>query len=155
MHASYDDIISRISTPPIWFDEHAVPRYCVFEPERSVSIHIGEIALAEITCQECQRLFRVAFSVVNFRKQTIAEAIRSKTLRYGDPPRHDGDPADPHRCSAGATMNSEPRRVLEYWHRHDPRYVEGDRIINDKAYFKWLRDPSLETDIQPKWVKVR
>jgi hypothetical protein len=52
-------------------------------------------------------------------------------------------------------MNSEPRRVLEYWHRHDPRYVEGDRIINDKAYFKWLRDPSLETDIQPKWVKVR
>jgi hypothetical protein len=119
MHASYDDIISRISTEPIWFDEHAVPRYCVFEPRRSASIHIGEIALAEITCQECKRRFRVAFSVVNFRERTIAEAIQNKTLHYGDPPRHDGDPTTSHACLAGASMNSEPRWVLEYWRRHD------------------------------------
>ena len=86
MHASYDDIISRISTPPIWYDEHTVPRYCSFEPGRSASIHIGEIALAEITCQECQRRFRVAFSAVNFQRQTIAEAIHNKGLHFGDPP---------------------------------------------------------------------
>jgi hypothetical protein len=154
MHASYDDITSRISTPPIWFDEYAVPRYCAFEPARSASIHIGEIALTEITCQECQRRFRVAFSVVNFREPTIAEAIRSKTLHYGDPPRHDGYPADRHGCHAGASMNSEPRRVLEYWRRHDRRYVEGTRITNS-AYFEWVRDPSLEISIQPEWVVVR
>lgn len=153
MHASYDDIISRISTEPIWFDEHAVPRYCAFEPKRSANIHIGEIALAEITCQECKRRFRVAFSIVNFREQTIAEAIQNKTLHYGDPPRHDGS-MDPHRCGAGASMNSEPRRVLEYWRRHDQRYVEGNRITNT-AYFEWVRDPSLEIDIQPEWVEVK
>jgi hypothetical protein len=147
MHASYDDILSRISTPPVWFDEHAVPRYCAFEPARSASIHIGEIALAEISCQACGRRFRVALSAVNFPKQPIAEAIRNKTLHYGDPPRHDAE-----QCHAGATMNSEPLRVLEYWRRFDRRYVEGTRVTN-MAYFDWVRDPSLEIDIQ--WVKSR
>jgi hypothetical protein len=136
MHASYDDIISRIGTEPIWYDEHAVPRYCAFEPGRSASIHTSEIALAEISCQECRRRFRVALSAVNFRERTIAEAIQNKTLHYGDPPRHDGDPADP-ACLAGATMNGEPLRVLEYWRHHDQRL------------FEWVRDSSLEIDLQP------
>ena len=61
---------------------------------------------------------------------------------------------DSHRCFAGAAMNSEPRRVPEYWHRRDRRYVEGTQIINGKAYHKWIRDPSLEIDIQPEWVRV-
>jgi hypothetical protein len=150
MHPSYDDIMSRISTPPIWFDEHAVPRYCAFEPRRSASIHNGEIALAEITCQECKRKFHVAFSSVNFGQRSIAEAIRNRALHYGDPPRHDGlEPS----CGAGASMNSEPRRVLEYWRRHDQRYVDGNRITDSKAYRTWLRDPSLEIDIKPEWVQ--
>ncbi len=51
-------------------------------------------------------------------------------------------------------MNSEPRRVLEYWRRHDKRYVDGNRIV-DMAYFGWVRDPSLEIDIQPEWVEDR
>jgi hypothetical protein len=163
MHARYDDIISRISSPPIWFDEHAVPRYCAFEPGRSSSIHIGEIALTEIACQRCQRRFRVAISAVNFRDQmilqairsnttpgnfhdrTIAEAIRSKTLQYGDPPRHDSD-----GCDVGASMQSDARRLLEYWRRHDPRYVEFGRVTNIHAWTKWVRDPSLEIDIEPE-----
>jgi hypothetical protein len=150
MHASYDGI----SAGPMWFDEHVVPRHCAFEPDRSASIYVGEIALAEITCQECKRRFRVAFSVVNFRAQTIAEAIRSKTLHYGDPPRHDTDGANSRACLAGASMNSEPRRVLEYWRRHGRRHVEGNQITNSEAYFKGVRDPSLEIDIQPEWVEV-
>ncbi|WP_456618937.1 MULTISPECIES: hypothetical protein [unclassified Bradyrhizobium] len=154
MHTSYDDIISRISTPPIWFDEHAVPRYCAFEPARSANIHIGEIALVEITCQSCKRKFHVALSAVNFREGTIAQAIRSKTLHYGDPPRHDGDPDDLNACRAGASMNSEPRRVIEYWYRHDPRFVKGTRVIN-MDYFKWARDPSLEVDIQRDRINQR
>ncbi len=155
MHASYDDIICRISTPPIWFDEHAVPRYCTFEPARSASIHIAEIALAEIACQACQRRFHVDISIVNFQKQTIADAIRGKTLHYGDPPRHDSDAANCSGCLSGASMNSEPRRVLEYWHRHDQRYVEGYQVANSEAYDEWGRDPSLEIDIQWEWVRVR
>jgi hypothetical protein len=79
MHAHYDDIISRIGIPPVWFDDHAVPRYCEFAPEKSASIHIGEIALAEITCQECGHVFHIAFSKLNVPSGTIAEAIRAKT----------------------------------------------------------------------------
>jgi hypothetical protein len=153
MHASYEDIVSRISTPPIWYDEHAVPRYCTFEPHRSASIHIGEIALTEISCQQCKRRFLVAISAVNFNGQTIAEAIQNKTLRYGDPPRHDFDRAAPYpECGGGDTMNSEPRRVLEYWRRHDRSYVEGG-IVTNMDYFRWVRDPVFEVDIQPDWVR--
>ena len=133
MHASYDDIISRISTPPIWYDEHTVPRYCSFEPGRSASIHIGEIALAEITCQECQRRFRVAFSAVNFQRQTIAEPIHNKGLHFGDPPRHDGDIGDRPACLAGASMMSETRRALA-------RCITGDRDLAQMA-----RSPTKRT----------
>jgi hypothetical protein len=140
VYGSYDDILSRIGSPPVWFDEHAVPRYCTFEPVRSPNIHIGEIALVEITCQNCGHVFHVAFSRLNMPSGTIAEAIRMKTLHYGDPP-------NVWCCSAGPSMNSIPRRVLEYWHRHDKRYVEDNRIIN-QAYFQWVRDPSLEVDLQ-------
>jgi hypothetical protein len=101
-----------------------------------------------------QRKFHVALSPVNLCDGTIAEAIRSRTLHYGDPPRHDGDPNDRQACAAGASMNSEPRRVIEYWHRHDRRFVEGSRITN-MAYFEWVRDPSLEIDIQPDWVEAQ
>jgi hypothetical protein len=154
MHASYEDITSRIPTEPLWFDEYAVPRYCDFSPARSASIHIGEIALAEITCQECRKKFHVALSDINFRGG-IAEAIRNRTLDYGDPPRHDGSPNDPRACTAGASMNSEPRRVIEYWHRHDRRHVDSNRKITNLAYFEWVRDPLLEIDIQPDWVERR
>jgi hypothetical protein len=147
MHATHDDIISRIGTPPVWFDEHAVPRYCAFTPHRSASIDIGEIALIKITCQGCGRVFHVALSAVNAPSQSIAEAIRAKTLHYGDPPNIEC-------CVAGPSMNSVPRRVLEYWHRHDPRYVENRRIINPSAYFDWVRDRSLEEiDIVPDWAR--
>lgn len=149
MHASYDDIMSRIATPPIWFDENAVPRYCDFNPERSASIHIGEIALVEVTCQACGKPFLVALSSVNFGQSSVSLAIRSRTLHYGDPPRHGAGHAG---SCVGNTMNSEPRRVREYWHRHDRRYLAGSRIT-DLAYFDWARDSSFEVDIVPEWVK--
>jgi hypothetical protein len=152
MHASYDDIVSRISVPPIWFDEHAVPRYCTFEPARSASIYIGEIALVEITCQACGHSFQVALSAVNFDEKSLADAIRDNTLHYGDPPRHDHVDA----CRAGSSMNSWPRRVLEYWHRHDEAFVGGSpRHVTSMEYFTWKRDQSLEIDILPDWATVR
>jgi hypothetical protein len=150
MHPSYHDIISRIGTPPLWYDEHAVPRYCVFEPGRSASIYIGELALVEISCQDCGRKFQVAFSSINCGELPVATAIRAKTLDYGDPPRHDY--LD--KCVAGDTMNSQPRRVLEYWHRHDKAFVD-DRGRASQQYFNWVRDKSLEIDIEPYWVRSR
>ena len=80
MFNQYDDIMSRIDSEPSWFDEHSVPRYCEFSPQRSASIYVNEAALAEIECQSCRRKFRVAFSAINFQSSTIAEAIEAKTL---------------------------------------------------------------------------
>src|SRR5690349_4679647 len=84
-------------------NEHAVPRYCKFAPDSLANIYAGEAALADVTCQVCKRLFRVAFSTANWSSGTIADAIRSRTLHFGDPPNV--------KCCGNAHMNSEPRRV--------------------------------------------
>jgi hypothetical protein len=85
MHPRYEDIMSCIDRESRWFDENAVPRYCAFAPTRSASIYVSEIALAEISCQHCGHLFRVAFSRVNVPSRAIAGAIRAINLHYGDP----------------------------------------------------------------------
>ena len=146
MFNSYDDITSRIAAEPTWFDEHSVPRYCEFSPLRCASIHLGEVAFVEIKCQGCRRLFRVALSAVNFPESKIAEAIRAKTLHYGDPP-------NVRCCDVGPVMNSLPQRVLEYWSRHDPKYVENG-YVKDPAYSEWVRDASYEVEITPDWAKI-
>jgi hypothetical protein len=152
MHTSYDDILSKISEPPQWFDEHAVPRYCKFEPTCCVDIHCSEAVLAEITCQVCGKPYKVAFSQSEWAAKQrngrrLKDDIVERTLHYGDPPFA--------CCGAGASTNSEPRHVLEYWHRHDRQYVDDNNHIKNSAYFVWLRDHSLETDIQPNWVTPR
>jgi hypothetical protein len=50
-HQHYDDILSKIPEAPQWFDEHAVPRYCEFAPDRCADIHCAEAVLIRITCQ--------------------------------------------------------------------------------------------------------
>jgi hypothetical protein len=148
LHNCYDDILSRIVEEPLWFDEHAVPRYCNFEPSKLANIYAREAALAEITCQACKRLFCVAFSEVNWNSGAIADAIRSRSLHFGDPPNVG--------CCGNAHMNSEPRRVVEYWSRHDPKYTrqKGNMtVVSDHvAWSRWMRDSSLEVDIRPDWV---
>jgi hypothetical protein len=147
MYQCYEDILSRIPEKPLWFDEYAVPRYCEFAPNKLANIYAGEAALAEVTCQVCKRVFRVAFSKANWNSGTIADAIRSRTLVFGDPPNVG--------CCNNADMSSEPRRVIEYWRRHDPKYTrkEGNTVlVTDLAFNKWSRDSSLEVDIRPDWV---
>jgi hypothetical protein len=141
MNQDYDDIRSRIPEPPKWWDEEAVPRYCDFHPKELANIYASEAALVGITCQGCGERFKVAFardrhgailaSIDQKPYKSIAELIRSKELHYGDPP-------NTGCCPAGATMNSEPRRVLEYWSRPE---------------LEWARDPALEVDIEPNWIE--
>jgi hypothetical protein len=149
VYQCYDDILSRIAEEPVWFDEHAVPRYCQFAPDKLANIYAHEAVLAEITCQVCKRVFRVAFSSANWNSGTIADAIRSQTLHYGDPPNVE--------CCGNADMNSEPRKVIEYWRRWDPKYIQrrgGMDVISDPAASNWDRDHTLEIDIKhsPDWV---
>jgi len=182
MHHSYCDIRNRIGEEPTWWDENAVPRYQPFRPQECANIHAVEAALVLITCQDCGKEYRVAFTLSERRitergetwaavvyqiadaetitgaelrrrlqnafekawAQTLADEIRERTLRYGDPPN-----ACDKTCTAGATMNSEPRRVLEYWRRYR-------RDVTSKvALLDWERDSSLEIEIEPDWVSER
>jgi hypothetical protein len=57
VHQRYDDILSKIAEEPTWFDEHAVPRYCQFAPDKLVNIHAGETALAEVLAKSASACF--------------------------------------------------------------------------------------------------
>lgn len=143
MHNSYDDILEAAGgRQPDWWDENGVPRFGEHHPDKCPDIYAGEVALVEIGCQGCKRLFRVqmsgngAFTFIYsrdknalFEKHPLRKRIENKALHYGDPPNVDC-------CGAGATMNCEDYRVLEYW-------VRGDSPVN----WDWRRDHTLEVDL--------
>jgi hypothetical protein len=150
MHVDYTDIRSKITELPVWFDEHAVPRYCPFEPERCANIYCDEAVLAEITCQGCHRAFSVALSQDSTETYErggcrLADDIRDRALHFGDPP-------NVGCCLSGPTMNSEPRRVLQYWSCNHREHVQDGRVVNVEKYMEWRRDPTLEIEIAPDWV---
>src|SRR6266853_4787652 len=113
MHQHYEDILQRIDASPVWFDEFGVPRYEEFSPKHLGNIYAAEAALAELSCQQCGRLFRVALTNVFARKGfALSDEIRLRRVHYGDPP-------NVRCCEAGPSMNSVMREVLEYWSRDD------------------------------------
>jgi hypothetical protein len=143
MNHHYRDIIDKLG-PPLWWDEHAVPRYCPFSPDECANIYADEVVLLEIACQSCGAIFRVAMSSSRFQRiceaakyenelfakeveeQKLCDDISEKLLHYGDPPNN-------HCCPAGPTMNCIDRRVLEYWKREKQ---------------EWVRDSSYEVEIE-------
>lgn len=128
MHDDYDDIRSRISEKPSWFDENAVPRYCEFSTSSLANVYWRQAALVEIRCQACHAPFLVAMSftpLISHDRVSLEQRVREKTLHYGDPP-------NVWCCDVGPTMNSEPVRVVEFWKRED---------------FESVRIPSLEYDL--------
>jgi hypothetical protein len=146
MNTYYGDILSRIPEPPLWWDEVAVPRFCEFSPQEVANIYASYAVLALVTCQGCGTEYRVAFSQGSMDRYlgrdeageirwapTLDEAVLEKGLHYGDPP-------NGNCCCAGPTMNSEPRRVLEFWKR--------------AGGMEWERDAAFEVDIEPEWVRA-
>lgn len=122
MNNEYHDIRSRISEPPKWWDENAVPRFCEFAPRHAANIYAREASLVLIECQGCRTPFKVC--VIGFGK--LAQRIRDGSLHYGDPPNVEC-------CIGGPTMNCIDVRVLEYWRRKDS---------------DWERDPALEVGLE-------
>jgi hypothetical protein len=120
MHHDFEDIRSRISEPPSWFDSNGTPRYGEFDPGACPCIYADEVALVEIACQACDQKFMVEIhrSITEHGfGWTLASKVRS--LHYGDPPAHD--------CT-GDTMNCLDLRVVEFWRRkHDPM-LEWERV---------------------------
>ncbi|WP_155942400.1 hypothetical protein [Rhodomicrobium vannielii] len=129
MHNHYEDILERIAEPPTWFDDYGVPRFADFSPRRLSNIYAREAALAEVTCQGCGRMFKVALTDVFPPKQlSLSDAIRLRQVQYGDPP-------NVNCCAAGPTMTSVMHRILQYWSRD---YEVGT---------DWQRDPKLEGEV--------
>lgn len=133
MNRSYDDIISRIPEPPLWWQAGGIPRYDAFDPFHSTASGTSEVALVEIACQATGIRFAVAFE--GGRDRAIAAAIRDFSLFYGDPPNVEG--VVPH-------MSSETNRVLQYWYSNHPEYIVDGVITDYHRYAEWKRDSSLE-----------
>jgi len=122
MHRCYRDILDRVSDPVLWFDEVAVPRFEPFSPALTANIYADEAVLVRIECQGCAHAFDVAFTSpaasrpiapddTCFRRHPmLCDYIVAGQLHYGDPPNIEC-------CDAGASMNSVPRIVLEYWYK--------------------------------------
>lgn len=131
MLPNYSDITSRLG-PPRWYDANGVPRYEAFSPDMC-GVYVDHIAYMEIACQACDQRFMVVsetsrldrdgeplFPCAGTKSECPWDTIGS--FHYGDPPRHED-------CAAGATMNSVPIRVVEFWTRH---------------HFDWQRVPAHE-----------
>jgi hypothetical protein len=165
MHAYYGDILSRIPGAPLWFDEHAVPRYDPFTPASVANIYAEEAVLMRIECQGCGTPFDVAMthaSPGSFSKAPtpryahllLSDLIEHRVIHFGDPP-------NAQCCDVGPTMNSVPQKILEYWVKPTARgeglgcIIEGRRanVILDVACFKLRRDPALEIDVTPDWAR--
>lgn len=127
---SYRDIRSRISEEPSWYDCNGTPRYGKFEPSLNPNIYATEVVLVLIECQSCGREFHVELNWGH--TDTFTEPLSKSvyTTHYGDPPAHN--------C-IGDTMNSIPRRVVQFWQFEE---------------WLWGRRPDLEVDnITPKWAE--
>ena len=113
MNQAYADITERISEPPRWWDECAVPRYCAFTPRAVANIYAVEVALVEIACQNCGTRFLVAWSRGDF----VIDGAVQETKPFDPQTFHYGDPPNAGCCAAGPTMNCNDLRVLECWRR--------------------------------------
>ena len=122
MFTDYNDIISLVNRPPMWWDGHGVPRYAVFGPELCGPYTI-EIALLRVGCQGCDQTFFVASELdrsnlggVMRSRPTVSTVPTNEVLdawdavgdfAYGDPPYH--------RCGSGNSMQAVPLHVVEFW----------------------------------------
>ena len=121
MNHHYRDIRDRVDDAPLWYDEHAVPRYCTFSPNEVANIYAKECVLLLIRCQGCDQRFKVAMSwddmsAMRHGIPRLRLSVFDKTIHYGDPPNIGC-------CPAGPTMNSFPLRVLEFWEQSQREWV--------------------------------
>lgn len=122
----YQDILALTDKPPLWWDDHGVPRWCEFTPNET-GIYCDEAVLFLIRCQFCHREFQVGVGVTSMEqvmreRASLASAIKDGSLHYGDPPNVDC-------CPGGSSSNCEDLRVLQYWKREK---------------FDWVQHPELE-----------
>lgn len=106
MKAPYNDIVDKLGKPT-WWDDHGVPRYCEPHPKHAPCIYSRQVLFFEIQCQACQTRFTVSMTGRMLEQEDLGELIKDHKIHYGDPPNF--------CCASGATMNSEPLRVVSLW----------------------------------------
>jgi hypothetical protein len=140
MKDAYDDIRSRISEPPLWWNRYGVPRY----EEPSVPEHL----LGVVGCQSCERVFVVSpiepvyvrnpyatKGNVEVKEDAELDYKGKSHLRlrddwgYGDPPRHG--------C-IGDSMSAVPR------HSWDKDYYSDSLFPDPDAPFEELKELAHE-----------
>lgn len=125
MNLEYEEIYDManfIGREVEWYGIHGEPRFTTFNP-RAATVYADQCALVEIACQNCGQLFPVAAEWHNFSSFHILTKLPNPDLRqqFADGSWHYGDPPNTSCCPAGPTMNSEPRRLLQFWERDDLR----------------------------------
>jgi len=114
MNADFKDILSRIDEEPKWWDEGGVPRYCEFHPSNISYIYAQQVVLQEVACQGCGKRYIVCASTGydTFTNYMHDDNNVFSPFHYGDPPNNcDED------CLAGATMNVDFIRIIQFWVR--------------------------------------
>lgn len=131
MKQHYPDLLALTPAPPLWYDENGAPRFAPFHPSLAAEFYARESALLRIECQACGREFDVCVSCPTERRmhQTLVDAVLRDAIHYGDPPNVEC-------CAAGPSMNSVPKRVLQFWRRERSQ---------------WVRVPELEREIKCSW----
>jgi hypothetical protein len=117
MKALFEDILSRISEKPSWYDSNGTPRYGGFNPDACPNIYASEVALVEIACQNCMERFLVEVhsdrhAKLDSHRGSVKGRITRGLIGYGDPPRHDAG-----KCLAGDTMTPYALRMVEFWEK--------------------------------------
>lgn len=169
MHNYYKDILDLTDREPLWFDEHAVPRFVDFSPMRIASIYADECALVEIACQSCDALFHVAMSTSNGRRTIMV----AQALNYAERVGAIGQGAEPPRGEAFyRRLNEEISKDTlaasirnKAIHFGDPPNIEccpaGPtmnsvplRVVEywERPIRDWKRNQQLELAIDPDWV---
>lgn len=132
MHHHYRDIRGLIDREPVWFDEHAVPRYSEFSTASTANIYCDRAILLEISCQNCEHEFKVCMTSCILDRHMkrcggLWDQIKDGSIHYGDPPNIEC-------CGAGPTMNCNDLRVLEAWERRDCEWhqmPEYEVVLNE------------------------
>lgn len=147
MLRDYQDILDRAGMP-LWWDDNGAPRYEPFHP-RLCGVYDRYVALLRVECQNCGHEYDVASAVdghgltykpageINGEKVYLPAFadVKLPTVEHGIGSFHYGDPP-PQCCGSGATMNSVPRKVLQFWRR------DGEGAER----FEWRRDPAHEVE---------
>lgn len=136
MYPLYKDIKARLGKPK-WYDMNGVPRYDDFTPQDAAEIYGEVVALLNVRCQACGKVFKCAntYGLSHAARHAggrIAEVMaefKKDPLHFvtgwGDAPWHDsdGDECGFDSQCAGTTMSTDSR-VVGFWKKESFEWVE-------------------------------